>query len=56
MWFFQGTNDSYQMVVNIVNNINSSGGRAQLTSYSGGHDAPLGAFQRTDLINWILKK
>ena len=56
MWFFQGTNDSYQMVVNIVNNINASGGKAQLTSYSGGHDAPLGAFQRSDLTSWILKK
>lgn len=57
MWFFQGTNDSYQMVVNIVNNINASGGKATLTAYNGGgHDSPLVAFNRGDLINWILKK
>lgn len=56
MWFFQGTADSYQMVVNIVNKINSEGGNAKLTSYPGGHDAPLDAFLRSDLINWILKK
>ena len=56
MWFFQGTQDSYQMVVNIVNSINNSGGNAKLTSYEGGHDSPLVAFGREDLTNWILKK
>ena len=56
MWFFQGTSDSYQMVVNIVNGINNSGGNAKLTSYNGGHDAPLVAFGREDLTNWILQK
>lgn len=56
MWFFQGTNDSYNFVANIVNNINNNGGKARLTTYPGGHDAPLGAFTREDLIKWILKQ
>lgn len=57
MWFFQGSNDSYNLTKNIVNRINASGGNAKLTIYQdGGHDSPLPAFKRQDLINWILKK
>ena len=56
MWFFQGSSDNFSMVASLVNNINSSGGKAKLTTYQGGHNAPLGAFTRDDLNNWILKK
>ncbi len=54
IWFFQGTADMYSKVENYVKKINDAGGNAKLTSYKGGHDAPVDAFLREDLTNWIL--
>lgn len=54
IWFFQGTGDNYKMMEDYVNKINNAGGNAKITSYKGGHDAPVDAFLREDLTNWIL--
>ena len=56
MWFFQGTSDNSAHTQSIVNSINSGGGNAKLTFVNGGHDAPLPAINRQEVINWILKK
>ncbi len=54
IWLFQGTGDSYQQFEKYINNINTSGGNAKITSYTGSHNAPANAFLREDLTNWIL--
>ena len=54
IWFFQGSGDMYSTVEEYVNKINNAGGNAKLTQYKGGHDAPVNAFLRTDLTNWLL--
>ena len=54
VWIFQGTSDYYDIMQQFVSKINNVGGNAKLTSYKGGHDAPVNAFLREDLTNWIL--
>lgn len=54
IWFFQGSDDSYSKMESFINKINKAGGNAKITPYKGGHDAPVNAFLRTDLTNWIL--
>ena len=54
IWFFQGISDNYSTISNYVKEINDAGGNARITSYKGGHNAPVDAFLREDLTNWIL--
>ena len=54
VWIFQGTSDNYDIMQQFVSKINNVGGNAKITSYKGGHDAPVNAFLREDLTNWIL--
>ena len=55
VWVFQGNDGGMADMVNLVNQINKAGGRAKLTTYDGGHAAPIDAFLRPDLTEWILK-
>ncbi len=54
VWFHQGSYDSFNTMKNYVDRINSAGGHAVITSYPGGHDAPVDAFLKTEVTNWIL--
>ncbi len=56
MLFIQGKYDSYQVATNIVNRINSQGGRATLSGVSGGHNISEKVLDSQEYTNWIISQ
>jgi len=59
IWVFHGRNDAavnYNDVKRHVENINSYGGNAKLTTYEGGHDSTDVAFETPEVIDWMISQ